>query len=105
MSRSEDTGLSRQSDFGDRQSLPAMVKRTSEMSDSVRTLNANDDPYAGQILDGAKAIAKYMVHLGFTEMTEKRVFHWAASGRLPAKKIGHRLISNKRSLLRHLGLD
>ena len=35
------------------------------MNDEVR--GATDDAiHAGQILDGAKAIAKYLVHLGFT---------------------------------------
>jgi hypothetical protein len=63
------------------------------------------DPHAGQLLDGAKAIQRYLVHLGFTEMTEKRVFHWAANGRLPVKKIGNRLVTTKRRLLRHFGLD
>jgi predicted transcriptional regulator len=63
------------------------------------------DPHAGQVLDGAKAIQRYLVHLGFTAMTEKRVFHWAANGRLPVKKIGNRLVANKRALLRHLGLE
>jgi hypothetical protein len=38
-------------------------------------------------------------------MTEKKVFHWAADGRLPIKKIGNRLVANKRTLLRHFGLD
>jgi hypothetical protein len=60
--------------------------------------------HAGQILDGAKMIAEYLSLLGF-EMTERRVFHWAADGRLPVKKIGMRLIANKRTLLHHFGLD
>jgi len=58
--------------------------------------------YAGQILDGANMIAQYLVHLGFADMTEKKVFHWAADGRLPVKKIGNRIVANKRALLRHL---
>lgn len=63
-----------------------------------------DAAYAGQILDGAKNIAKYLIYLGFAEMTEKKVFHWAADGRLPVKKIGNRLVANKRSILQHLNL-
>jgi hypothetical protein len=69
------------------------------------TIELNDDViHAGQILDGAKAIAKYLIHLGFADMTEKKVFHWAADGRLPVKKIGNRIVANKRALLRHFGL-
>lgn len=67
--------------------------------------NGEADPHAGQLLDGAKAIRRYLVHLGFTEMTEKRVFHWAADGRLPVKKIGNRLVANKSTLLHHFGID
>jgi hypothetical protein len=67
--------------------------------------NDYDAAYAGQILNGAKTIAKYLVHLGFTDMTEKKVFHWAADGRLPVKKIGNRLVANKRTLVRHFGLE
>ncbi len=74
------------------------------MNDEVR--GATDDAiHAGQILDGAKAIAKYLVHLGFTDMTEKKVCHWAADGRLPVKKIGNRLVANKRAPRRHFGLE
>lgn len=61
-------------------------------------------PYAGQILDGAKAICKYLIYLGFTEMTEKRVFNWAADGRLPVIKIGSRLVTNKNRILRHFAM-
>lgn len=53
-----------------------------------------DEANAGQILDGAKAITKYLDFLGFSEMTERRVFHWAADGRLPVK-IGLLLISGQ----------
>jgi hypothetical protein len=73
------------------------------MGDDTKELN-DDSIYAGQILDGAKMIAQYLVHLGFADMTEKKVFHWAADGRLPVKKIGNRLVANKRALLRHFGL-
>jgi hypothetical protein len=66
--------------------------------------NSDDTLYAEQILDGAKMIAAYLAHLGFPQMTEKKVFHWAADGRLPVKKIGNRLVANKRTLLRHFGL-
>jgi hypothetical protein len=77
--------------------------RVFHMSDEVR--GATDDAlHAGQILDGAKMIAKYLIHLGFADMTEKKVFHWAADGRLPVKKIGNRLVANKGALLRHFGL-
>lgn len=64
----------------------------------------DDDQYAGQILDGAKTITRYLVYLGFTDMTEKMVFHWAADGRLPVLKIGNRLVTNKRAIHRHFGL-
>jgi hypothetical protein len=74
------------------------------MSDELTPMNNNDAVHAGQILDGAKKIAKYLVHLGFADMTEKKVFHWAANGRLPVKKIGKRLVASKRALLRHFGL-
>jgi hypothetical protein len=74
------------------------------VSDDVIELSTDDSTHAGQILDGAKMIARYMVHLGFGDMTEKRVFHWAADGRLPVKKIGNRLVANKPTLLRHFGL-
>ncbi len=74
------------------------------MSDQAPELNADDAAYSGQVLDGAKNIAKYLIYLGFLEMTEKKVFHWAADGRLPVKKIGSRLVANKRSILRHLNL-
>jgi len=78
----------------------------SERMSSQPTEVSNDDAvYAGQILDGAKMISKYLVHLGFADMTEKRVFHWASDGRLPVKKIGNRLVANKQSLLRHFGLQ
>ena len=63
-----------------------------------------DHQYADQILDGAKTIAGYLVYLGFTDMTEKMVFHWAADGRLPVVKLGSRLVANKRTLHRHFGL-
>ncbi len=75
------------------------------MSDDVIEVNKDDALYAGQILDGAKMIAKYMVYLGFSDMTEKKVFHWAADGRMPVKKIGNRLVTNKRALLRHFALE
>jgi hypothetical protein len=75
------------------------------MNNDAIEVNNDDAAYAGQILDGAKTIAQYLVYLGFTDMTEKKVFHWAADGRLPIKKIGHRLVANKRTLLRHLGLS
>ena len=65
----------------------------------------SDEMHEGQFLDGAKAIRGYLVHLGFTQMTVKRVFHWAADGRLPVKKIGNRLVANKRALLRHFGIE
>jgi hypothetical protein len=74
------------------------------MNGDVTELNTEDAAYAGQILDGAKMIAQYLVHLGFADMTEKKVFHWAADGRLPVKKIGNRIVANKRALLRHFGL-
>jgi hypothetical protein len=63
------------------------------------------DRHADQILDGAKVITKYLIYLGFSDMTEKKVFHWAADGRLPVKKLGHRIVANKRTLLRHFGLE
>jgi hypothetical protein len=75
------------------------------MSDDLTEPSEDDGAYAGQILDGAKTIAKYLIYLGFTDMTEKKVFHWAADGRLPVKKIGNRLVANKRKLLRHFGID
>ena len=53
------------------------------MSDDIKDKNTDDAIYAGQILDGAKMIASYMIHLGFADMTEKKVFHWASDGRLP----------------------
>lgn len=65
----------------------------------------NPDQHADQILDGAKVITKYLIYLGFSDMTEKKVFHWAADGRLPVKKVGHRIVANKRTLLRHFGLE
>jgi hypothetical protein len=74
------------------------------MNGDVTELNAEDGAYAGQILDGAKMIAQYLVHLGFADMTEKKVFHWAADGRFPVKKIGNRIVANKRALLWHFGL-
>lgn len=64
-----------------------------------------DDPHAGQILVGAKRICDYLVHLGVTDMTEKRVFDWCETGRLPHTRIGTRLFANKRALLRHFGLE
>ena len=75
------------------------------MSDELIAVNIDDATYAGQILDGAKMIAKYLIYLGFTDMTEKKVFHWAAVGRLPVRKIGNRLVANKRTLLTHFGLE
>jgi hypothetical protein len=75
------------------------------LSSHVAEVSNDDAVYAGQVLDGAKMIAQYLVHLGFTDMTEKKVFHWAANGRLPVKKIGNRLVANKRTLLRHFGLS
>ena len=74
------------------------------MSDDLKGENTDDDVYAGQILDGAKMIAQYLVHLGFADMTERKVLHWTADGRLPIKKIGNRLVANKRALLRHFDL-
>jgi hypothetical protein len=74
------------------------------MSDDAGLLNRDESMYADQILDGAKNIANYLSYLGFSGMTEKKVFHWAADGRLPVKKIGNRLVTNKRSILRHLNL-
>lgn len=65
----------------------------------------DDGDHAGQILDGAKRITKYLIYLGFDDMTEKKVFQWAADGRLPVKKIGNRIVANKRAVLRHLGLE
>jgi hypothetical protein len=75
------------------------------MTEQAPEITGDDAAYAGQILDGARNIAKYLIYLGFAEMTEKKVFHWAADGRLPVKKIGNRLVSNKRVLARHFGLD
>lgn len=66
--------------------------------------DAQPDAWAGQMLDGAKAIQGYLVHLGFSDMTEKRVFYLAANKRLPIKKIGSRLVTSKRALLRHFDL-
>jgi hypothetical protein len=71
----------------------------------IAEASAHPDSDAGQLLDGAKAIQRYLVYLGLTEMTEKRVFNWAADGRLPVKKLGNRLIANKRTLLRHFGIE
>lgn len=68
-------------------------------------MGGEETRYAGQILDGAKSIAAYLVYLGFTDMNEKKVFNWAADGRLPVKKIGNRLVASKRLLVRHFGLD
>jgi hypothetical protein len=82
-----------------------MLENTETDMNDVTEVNKDDALYAAQILDGAKMIAKYLVHLGFTDMTEKKVFHWAADGRLPVKKIGNRLIANKPTLLRHFGLE
>lgn len=64
-----------------------------------------DDPHAGQILVGAKKICDYLVLLGLSEMTERKVFDWCESGRLPHTRIGSRLIANKPALRRHFGLD
>ena len=75
------------------------------MTDVGAVVSGDDAIYAGQILSGAKMIAQYLTHLGFADMTEKKVFHWAADGRLPVRKIGNRLVANKRALLRHFGLD
>lgn len=72
---------------------------------AVAEEDGKGEPYAGELLDGAKAIRRYLVHLGLTGMTERRVFHWAADGRLPVTKIGNRLVANKRTLLRHFGLE
>ena len=89
-----------------------MVDATRAASDSATDdqpmsaeAEASGDTHAGQLLDGARAIRRYLVHLGLTGMTERRVFHWAADGRLPVKKIGNRLVANKRTLLRHFGMD
>lgn len=76
-----------------------------DVQSTVAEENAEADAYAGQLLDGARAIRRYLVHLGFDQMTEKRVFHWAADGRLPVKKVGNRLVANKRALLRHFGIE
>ena len=81
------------------------------MTDILDRVYANDFAtpedaiYQGQILDGAKKIAKYLNYIGFSDITERRVFHWAADGRLPVTKIGNRLVANKRSLLRHFGVN
>ena len=61
--------------------------------------------HLGQLLGSAKIIAEYLVLLGLADMNEKKVFNWAADGRLPVKKIGNRIVANKRELLRHFGLD
>lgn len=74
------------------------------MSERPADIDAGETNYAGQILDGAKNIASYLIYLGFSDMTEKKVFHWAADGRLPVKKIGNRIVATKRSILRHLNL-
>jgi hypothetical protein len=60
---------------------------------------------AGQILDGAKSIADYLVYLGLQDMTDKKVFQWVADGRLPVIRVGNRIIANKRSLLIHFGIE
>jgi hypothetical protein len=73
-----------------------------DMSDNCAS---SDDPHAGQILVGARKIADYLIFLGFSDMSEKRVFDWCESGRLPHTRIGTRLIANKRALLRHFGLE
>jgi hypothetical protein len=72
------------------------------MSDNC---TSGDEAHAGQILMGAKKICDYLVFLGFTDMTEKRVFDWCETDRLPHTRIGSRLIANKRALLRHFGLE
>lgn len=64
----------------------------------------DDHRNTGQILDGAKRIAEYLIHLGFHDMTDKKVFQWAADGRLPVIKIGNRIVTNKRALLKHFGI-
>lgn len=61
------------------------------MSDQAPELSADDAAYSGQILDGARNIAKYLISLGFSEMT--------------VKKIENRIVANKRSFLRHLNLS
>ncbi len=73
-------------------------------TDSAGSAHTDDAAYAGQILDGGKMIARYLVHLGFSDMTEKKVFQWAADGRLPTKKIGVRIVTTKRALQQHFGL-
>lgn len=65
----------------------------------------DDLHHAGQILDGGKKIAAYLTHLGFPDMSEKKVFQWAADGRLPVKKIGSRIVTHKRLLLKYFGLE
>jgi|SRR5579862_4877397 len=82
----------------------ALADGAMHMTDKALQPNIDDAVYAGQILDGAKNIAKYLIYLGFSDMTEKKVFHWAADGRLPVKKIGNRLITNKHLIQRHLNL-
>jgi hypothetical protein len=65
----------------------------------------DDLRHEGQILDGGKNIAAYLAYLGFSDMSDKKVFQWAADGRLPVKKIGNRIVANKRTLLCHFGLS
>jgi hypothetical protein len=64
-----------------------------------------DIVHIGQLLGSAKIIAEYLVLLGLADMNEKKVFNWASNGRLPVKKIGSRILANKRDLLRHFGLE
>src|SRR5690348_5906027 len=82
-----------------RSGLPLSVRRNDTDQDAA------DSMHAGQILDGAKRIAEYLALLGFTEMTPKLVFCWASDGRLPVKKIGSRLVTTKRALHGHFGLE
>ena len=75
------------------------------MTNLSKEVDTDDTRFARQILDGAKNIAEYLVYLGFLGMTERKVFDWAANGKLPVKKIGNRLVANKRMLVKHFGLD
>jgi hypothetical protein len=75
------------------------------MTETLMDVDPAPTLHAGQILDGGKVIAQYMVHLGFASMTEKKVFQWAANGRIPVKKIGNRLVTTKRAISQHFGLE
>jgi hypothetical protein len=87
---------------------PLMARRLASFRQAEQPrleVSGSDPEHEGQVLDGAKAIAAYLVYLGLTNMHEKKVFQWAADGRLPVRKIGNRLVANKRALLRHFGLS